>query len=96
MKFFALLLSLYVLFLTVTPCCAGDACSETSATEQTTDGCDCCSPFFACGTCSGFTFAAVIVSLKIPEHPVRAAFGEKAQFLDDGIATSFWQPPKFG
>jgi hypothetical protein len=62
MKVFSLILGLFVLLMTVTPCCSGEeSCTESELASESSDGSAedlghelPCSPFFSCGSCIGF------------------------------------------
>ena len=105
MKFFALIMAIYVFALAGYPCCENDNCSgEKSKTEKSTsldnkipnDDCGNCSPFFSCGTCSGFTFH----SEQINTSPVVFEADNKASVYKSNFYSeyfgSIWQPPKLG
>ena len=59
MKWFACLLSFYILFSTVVPCCFIDNCdeeyTEKSSTSSPQKDCNNCSPFSICANSYGFT-----------------------------------------
>lgn len=98
MKWLVLLLVFMITAGTFIPCCgAADCCADQpagtgSANEHKTEGT--CSPFFACGACSGF------VQLYKPVH-VASLFVEKQvhystipTFNLSTYSPSFWQPPR--
>uniref|UniRef100_UPI0037434D6B DUF6660 family protein n=1 Tax=Pedobacter schmidteae TaxID=2201271 RepID=UPI0037434D6B len=101
MKLFALFLSIFVFVLTTVPCCAlesneahhqeqkPDTCSEDG-----NDCCKCCSPFYVCGTCVGFTINSYsILSFAVIIKPVQ----HNSIYLTvepNQIPTIIWQPPK--
>jgi hypothetical protein len=99
LKFIAFILALFVLSCSSIPCCAMDTYNSGIAKEkhpQEKDN-DCngnCSPFFACGTCSGFS--ADVQEFRI--KPVLAM--ERASYSDFYICSHseyfpyYWQPPK--
>jgi hypothetical protein len=95
MRISAVILSVYILALSVSFC--SDACDvekEECQSEQQ-DCAGCCSPFSLCDTCVGFVPAAMacaetrlqIVSAEITLYEWRLY----ADIFLDGI----WQPPKF-
>jgi len=102
MKILCFILSLQVFYLSIAPCCWDDNCNDEIKTEQTEnhsndqqeDGCNACSPFLTCGTCSGFIFSNLGVDLKeIFIYNDKFVTFYKFQFADDFFA-NIWQPPK--
>jgi hypothetical protein len=99
LKLIALILATYVLSCSVIPCCAMDNCDDeasTAASHQDKGGCKGdCSPFFACGSCAGFSIT--VTEIQIEQIP----FVEKTTHSGLYICTysdyfpSFWQPPRF-
>jgi len=102
MKILCFILSLYVLLLGTVPCCSDNNCNDQIKTENADNHSqdhkdsdrNTCSPFFTCGTCSGFVFIRTRVDFK------KASFIQdklitvyKSQFTDGYIA-KIWQPPK--
>lgn len=102
MKILCFILSLQVFYLSIVPCCWDDNCNDEIKTEQTEnhsndkqeDGCNACSPFLTCGTCSGFVFSKLVFYFN------KAQFSKskfiaiyEPQFADDFFA-KIWQPPK--
>lgn len=104
MKVIALFLSIIVITLTVTPCCAfenEEACAlekkeaGNQKQHQTDDCCKDCSPFYTCGTCIGFVVAnkLVITVVKPEVSPIAYSNSYFSQEIN-GFYTSVWQPPK--
>lgn len=102
MKILCFILSLYVLFLVTAPCCSDDNCNDEIKTKYTENhsqehkdsDCNACSPFFTCGTCSGFVFTWVGVDFKeVPFIKDKSVAVYKSQFANDFFA-KIWQPPK--
>ncbi|MDP2069136.1 MAG: hypothetical protein Q8K04_09230 [Lutibacter sp.] len=103
MKTLCFILSLYVFFLSVVPCCSDENCDDEVIIENADNhsqehneekDCNACSPFLNCGTCIGFVFSNL--QLNIAEIPaVEAQFTPiyKPQFSDD-FFDKIWQPPK--
>lgn len=62
MKFWFLLLVPLILWLTINPCCGNEpekattVCAENYAGDTDTAEHHPCSPFYGCGTCTGFIF----------------------------------------
>jgi hypothetical protein len=100
-KFAAYILSLYILVLSVVPCCAFDDCPQDKAgTEQTTghktgdDDCKVCSPFFNCEGC-----ATAVVNFETTSFETINSVSPKVYtgFIASYIPIvhyDFWQPPK--
>lgn len=105
MRFWVLLLALYVLVLSGVPCDA--LCQDEPATAATTQqgpgapaeqkDCKNCSPLSACAAATGFILPAAVPawraapSLPAP-HPVRATLYRTPHTLD--VAARIWQPPR--
>ena len=102
MKIFCFILSLYVFSLSTVPCCSDDNCNDKIKTAYTNNhsqdhqdnDCKNCSPFFTCGTCSGFVFTELEIYFK-ENLPLKDNFVivYKSQIIDDFFA-KIWQPPK--
>lgn len=64
MKFLSLIFGIFILLLSVLPCCQEEDCCEEGSTDKLEASAESensdlelpCSPFFSCGTCLGFTF----------------------------------------
>jgi hypothetical protein len=102
MKWLNHLLALYLVLLSVVPCCAFDNCpEEKSTTSQSTshengddDDCGSCSPFFNCEGC-----ASVTIDVQSLSFDIVLASGEKTytDFILSSLAAvhyDFWQPPR--
>nr|WP_294946244.1 DUF6660 family protein [uncultured Mucilaginibacter sp.] len=102
MKYLCFLFSVYVMLLSVRPCCADDCVArpiveKEIAGKNTPSDNDCrgCSPFFACGTCAGFTLANRVISMEhttaeiVVEH--NSAYKQPAL---KPVTLSIWQPPQ--
>jgi hypothetical protein len=103
-RFIALFLSIIVFTLTISPCCAlGDSkrpAEESTLKEQKEcdkQSGDCnkgCSPFYVCGTCTGFTLTKQhVVTLTIPIQTVKHDTAY-IPFKLPLIPLAIWQPPK--
>jgi hypothetical protein len=96
LSFFLLLITLVASFY---PCCSADDCGEKTATEQSShpeEGEDSnCSPFLACGTCTGFTqlTPAVDIPYIAVLPPVHVA--KSYPFSASGYTPSLLQPPRY-
>ncbi len=105
MKIMVSILSFIVVVLSVVPCYAyhGDTkhqiekhCNEDS--KRCGDNCEGnCSPFYSCGTCTGF-ISEVIVSFKIHKELVHEDTSMQPYSYKNPIYSAFscsiWQPPK--
>ncbi|WP_129714862.1 hypothetical protein [Pedobacter sp. SYP-B3415] len=104
MKFLALFLSLIVVVLTVTPCCALEEpdyhvhetrISKTNGcNEQSADCCSTCSPFYVC--CSG---AGLLFSATLNLHPLfqPELMQHGAGYIPSTlplVSLAIWQPPQ--
>jgi len=102
MKFLAALLSVLILFLSLSAgvsdsCLPDDECeTEQSETENHSSDCpDCCSPFSLCNTCAGFTFAPAIHSqTKQLEFNTKELILYVLQLYTSPLVDSVWQPPQ--
>jgi len=103
MKTLCFILSLYVFFLSVVPCCSDDGCIDETITENAYNhsqepaeegDCNPCSPFLNCGTCIGFVFTNLQIDVaEIPTVENHFVPIYKPQFFDD-FFDKIWQPPK--
>ena len=105
-KLLCLLLSFYVMLLSLKPCCSDNDCrdnKDVSKKELSRNAsskekeCQGCSPFFTCGSCVGFILAKPFTSsLKpIAETPAKI-YGAYQQPYVQQVSLSIWQPPKLG
>jgi len=102
MKVIAIILSAYLLVLTVIPCCGFDNCqddmspTELSSNHETGDEDDCgsCSPFFNCESCATATLHATsnYFTTFVPEK--KHEFGDSSPSLIPDAHYDFWQPPR--
>ncbi|HPS63721.1 MAG TPA: hypothetical protein PLK82_11710 [Bacteroidales bacterium] len=102
MRFFAALLSLYVLSLVCVPCADDLLHGNIPGWEQCAhpdgggDHHDACSPFCICSCCNvPVTVAAAILAERPTEKPFTAFFPETSRFISS-FEVNFWQPPKIG
>ncbi|MDX2001372.1 MAG: DUF6660 family protein [Chitinophagales bacterium] len=97
MKFLALLMAFFVLALSVVPCCSenttGGELIQTSC--GTGNQCpDICSPFFTCGTCSGFVFNSPTLITDVIPTVIEKVYPFLEEITLSEIAVDVWQPPK--
>lgn len=90
---------MYVIMLSAVPCCAGDNCNNDFKTEQSdkhkeTTDCNACSPFFSCGSCTGFTFQLSRYSLTPVVLLSQGNFPVFEQHFYSQFCLNIWQPPK--
>ena len=99
LKFITSILAACVLCCSVIPCCVDDNCADeiTAGAQPHQQDDDCkgnCSPFFACGSCTGFSVnvqSLEISPVPLTGHPVYATFYICPQ---SEYFPTFWQPPK--
>lgn len=78
---------------------ADDCCSKedkdhgSTASDNESKGCTSCSPFFSCGSCSGFTMQSdsQVIAINSPFTIVYSSF--KMQVVSE-YSEAKWQPPK--
>jgi hypothetical protein len=105
-KIWVTLLSIIVLFLSTVPCSAYSKHSECNVEKNCKNdshscGNDCngkCSPFYACGSCVGFTITqtSLLISEKL-EFTTTEILQPISydKFVDSSFFCKIWQPPKF-
>jgi hypothetical protein len=102
MKYIALILSIYTLYLVTTPCVDEPLNMNNPVAAQATPGCpgnhsahaDACSPFCICACCSVAVTIAPVMMIDKPSALYREFMvNETATFLSSFFVT-FWQPPK--
>ena len=101
MRLLCIILSIYVLMLSIVPCCFDDDCGGESESAQANsnsrdheeDDCGACSQFMTCGTCPGFV-SRTPDSLRV--YFSAQTFALLSTFLPghDYVAR-IWQPPQF-
>lgn len=110
MKLVSFILSVYVLLLSVQPCCTEDNCTDevtVAATEQAAapredvpklpleKECDThCSPFYTCGSCAGFTPAIALYVMPSSIITTTHATFGYTTSLFSEVEHAIWQPPK--
>ncbi|MHA3789008.1 DUF6660 family protein [Flavobacterium hauense] len=98
MKFLSIILSVIIMILVSTPCCSGtcqaDSCKEKSSDKHKDCG-DNCSPFYSCGSCTGFICSyAVSVAVEVnPSYDILTP-AHYTILLISRFPDSIWQPPK--
>ena len=98
MKFAAIILAFFITALSVLPC---DICADANETdgcqkENThVDDCSlCCSPFHACGTCTGFILP-LSINISIATEFVSHKGLDSHQVIQISCHSgAIWQPPK--
>jgi len=92
-----------VLLLSLTPCCSDDTCLKPTAANETEQSkspakekeCRGCSPFFTCGSCSGFVIAKpFMLSAAMPEAITNRSYPPYKSPAVQKIPLSIWLPPK--
>jgi hypothetical protein len=106
MRLALLLGCLYVLLLSVRPCCADEDCAlqapakleQAHMANQPSKACTGCSPFYSCGTCTGFVMVypaihgLALSHLEINTIPLPAYL---QPFVHEA-SQRIWQPPQLG
>jgi hypothetical protein len=97
------MLSVYVIMLSIKPCCADNDCQGKELSKKELAGkspikekeCSGCSPFFTCGSCVGFVISRpLILDLKLTaEIPVKI-YARYQQPNVQEVSLSIWQPPQ--
>lgn len=87
-----------IMILASTPCCASDCqadnCKEKSS-EKHKDCDDNCSPFYSCGSCTGFVCSYPLSITEIVYKPSDLDTPSSyIQLLISRFSDSIWQPPK--
>jgi len=108
MKYLSLILSMYVLLLSVMPCCFEDKClsvyiptvesgvdTHNNCDDCSDNGYNCCSPFLHCDTCSGFPEAHHYSPISVVIGLVSDC---KSDYIERNDLPDFksliWQPPQ--
>jgi hypothetical protein len=94
-----LLLSIYVIMLSVKPCCADNDCQNqkefAGKTPVKEKECTGCSPFFTCGTCIGFIVSKpFLISLPVSTESALQYYTQYSQPFIQKVILSIWLPPK--
>ncbi|WP_414693525.1 DUF6660 family protein [Pedobacter sp.] len=98
MKLVSFVLAILVLVLSAAPCCKNNCCIDDKTAQKTSshdNNCNGnCSPFFACGNCSGFSINFQLEEIKAPllQQPPQ----HFAQYIDrlTTVSLPIWQPPQ--
>ncbi len=78
-----------------TDCCENESCSsEEDNTGKEDKNCDTCSPFFTCGSCSGFTFMPALSPLSHLVPPTKTTYSSFELQIHSEYFETKWQPPK--
>ena len=99
MKFFALILTIYVLLLSSISFCWEENCNEdviensAGSEQEQSDDPSTCSPFFSCGTCVGFTLT-VGLDIKDDFCFIDSHYTPYQDIYFDCVPMKIWQPPK--
>lgn len=101
MKIPGYILAVYLVLLSVVPCCAFDDCPDDKlATEQTDkhntgdDDCGTCSPFFNCEGCASVTTNFNTISFTFIAPEVKRVYAAFIPSLIPDAHYDFWQPPR--
>ena len=100
MKIGGLLLALFVILLSIIPCCSLEGCEEEAeekhSRQEIPGGCeDSCSPFLNCNGCTGFTIQEIPQETTLPLNiPLGKIASYHRQWFPGGIVKAIWQPPQ--
>jgi hypothetical protein len=105
MKLFSYILSFYLLLLPAIPCCVADNCADEKTEKKTSltknsnepsDDCGNCSPFFSCSCCAIATIAYELQQPGIATINIPAVYAVYMELPLPEVNYNFWQPPKIG
>ncbi len=95
-------LALLALLLSVTPCCGftceeeHTVCNNEQEDAKNQDDCDNCSPFYVCGSCTGFTFPKLFTVKITPTlHSPRNIIVSPSLLLVATFTHKLLKPPRF-
>ncbi|GAA4429309.1 hypothetical protein GCM10023188_14500 [Pontibacter saemangeumensis] len=96
MKVITVILALFVVALSVLPCCMTDNCTggEVMTEQSDSHDADACSPFYSCSACPGFTVSGFTIGQASPILYSNSLFADYRQSLYTQFHHSIWQPPK--
>ncbi|MGF7080914.1 hypothetical protein ABIB50_003274 [Mucilaginibacter sp. UYCu711] len=102
-KILCLILSIYVVLLSLKPCCADKDCQAMNLQKVNSEKqshkkeCTGCSPFFTCGSCVGFIISKpfLFTSSLIKDNPIKSYIPYEQPATKE-ITLTIWQPPKIG
>ncbi|RCH54985.1 hypothetical protein DJ568_10960 [Mucilaginibacter hurinus] len=99
-NFLCIILSFYVILLSVKPCCTNDSCNQQTTVKEypqknaVDDDCSSCSPFYRCGNCAGFiALMQETQNLLIAESAHFTGTIYKQTYLQQ-VPLAIWQPPR--
>jgi hypothetical protein len=79
--------------LSVVPCCAFDEHEKQDAAAS--ECCEGCSPFYTCGTCTGFTALSLVGFSTLYQNLAPNQFNNRyLPSFAEGMNSNIWQPPK--
>ena len=100
LKIFSIILSIYIIALTLIPCVDNysDSCMNKQEFVNNDDNShpldiDLCSPFCVCNCCGTSISISLNIFIPIKTIPITLYFPNTVPKIAD-IAYSFWQPPK--
>lgn len=103
MKLLCLILSVYVVLLSIRPCCSDNDCQGKQVVKKELAGkspikekeCPGCSPFFTCGSCVGFLITKPLtLALKLIAETPAKIYARYQQPYVQQVSLSIWQPPQ--
>jgi predicted metal-binding protein len=100
-KILCLILSFYVVLLSIKPCCADNDCNDAALQKEQAGNrphkkeCSGCSPFFTCGSCVGFivTKPLAIALAQAAEVPFKHCTAYQQPCIP-AVSLAIWQPPQ--
>jgi len=97
-KWFTLILALVVMVSSALPCCTIDDCCKEVFTESSKqhpfEEKGPCSPFFACGSCSGFTTLTRSIQVAAPVITKTTHHQQAIDLFPSAYSSGFFQPPR--
>lgn len=104
MKLLAVFLAVVTLFLSVSPCCgndnqaitngADDHCEHTDDEREPCGEEGLCSPFYACGSCSGFTLSQSAMAIPLGEPLRNVVPAMYREFTPKDVFFLSFKPPR--
>ncbi|WP_394342460.1 DUF6660 family protein [Mucilaginibacter limnophilus] len=101
MKFLYLILSVYVLMLSVIPCCTNDICNKVVVEQanikngyNTNSNCAACSPFYCCVSCTGFVVLPETIQYATIVTVITGQYSLYPTSSVKDLPLPIWQPPR--
>ncbi|HJT72872.1 MAG TPA: hypothetical protein VJ720_02615 [Chitinophaga sp.] len=94
MKIFTFILSIYVLLMTVIPCCSFDNCAADEPVSRHEEPKGICSPFFSCHNCSIPVVLEKTMQVEPATETTSPRYREYIETYLPGYTATCWNPPK--